>query len=546
MTRPPSRPSRWWALALAGALALGPPPLAAQVRLPSLGDADADAFSVGTERGFGEQIMREVRRDPDYLDDPVLLDYVRGIWGRLLKAAQQRGEIPPENASLLAWEVFLVRDRSINAFALPGGFVGVNLGLIAATGSADELAAVMAHELTHVTQRHIARSIANTQRVSMLSLAGLILGMLAASKAGSSDAAQAVIAGTQAASMQGMLNYSRDMEREADRVGFGVLGDAGFAPSGMAAMFERLETASRLNDSGAFPYLRTHPLTVDRISEARARTLQSGPGKAGDPLLHQLMSARARVLMDTSPPNLRKLQDRLADPAALAAMGPTDRLATLYAGGLAAKLLGDPAAAEAAGAQALQQLQAKAQPTAGTRAAEAAFVLLRADALVQHGKPAQALAALAALPAPAAPDAVSRPVLLARGDAALALGRADPPAAAAELQRSSEALRSWVALHPADPLAWELLGQIDEALGRRLRAMRAQAEARAALGDLTGAIDRLRAAQALARGGSANDFIEASVIDARLRQLQNQRRQLQAELRTRPGQPRPDDRDSQD
>ncbi len=523
------RARRWPALALAAVLALGPAPGWTQVQLPSLGDADADVFSVGTERGFGEQIMREVRRDPAYLDDPVLLDYVRSIWARLLRAAQQRGDIPPENASVLAWEVFLVRDRSINAFALPGGFVGVNLGLIAATGSSDELAAVLAHELTHVTHRHIARSIANSQRVSMLSVAALILGMLAASKAGSPDAAQAVVAGTQALATQGLLNYSRDMEREADRVGLGVLTDAGFAASGMSAMFERMQTANRLNDSGAFPYLRTHPLTAQRISEAQARVLQIGPGTKTDPLLHQVMAARARVLMDPAVPSLRQLQGRLADASALAALPLADRLGVLYAGGLSALLLGDSAGAEAASAQGLQLLRADAPAAAGEKPAAAAFVLLGAKAQIDRGAAPAAVAALAALPPPP-----TRAVLLAQGDAALALARTDAAGAAAELQRNSEALRTWVALHPTDPLAWAQLGQIDELLGRPLRSLRAQAEARAALGDLNGAIDRLRAAQALAQQGSAKDFIEASVIDARLRQLSAQRRELDAQLRGRP------------
>jgi predicted Zn-dependent protease len=533
------RPARRLALALAGVLALGPPPALAQaqaqvqvppaVQLPSLGDAEGETFGIGAERGLGEQIMREIRRDPAYLDDPVLLDYLRSIWSRLLQAAQARGEIPPENASLLAWEVFLVRDRSINAFALPGGYVGIHLGLIAATGSTDELASVMAHELTHVTQRHIARGIANSQRIGLLGLAGLILGMIAASAAGSSDAAQAVVAGTQAATLQGQLNYSRDMEREADRIGFGVLTTAGFAPSGMAAMFEKMENANRLNDTGAFPYLRTHPLTLDRISESRARVLQSGPGTKADPLLHQVMAARARVLMDGSVPSLRQLQTRLGDPAALAPLPPSERLAVLYGGAMAALQLGDAGAAEAAIAQAQPLLRAGAATSPG---AELAFTLLRADADLQLGRPAAAVAALAAAPAPA-----SRALLLARGQAALALARSDSAAAGPDLQRSAEALQSWVALRRQDPLAWELLGRIDDALGRPLRAMRAQAEARAALGDLTGAIDRLRAAQALARSGAANDFIEASVIDARLRDLLNQRRLLAAELRERGGRP---------
>ena len=182
--------------------------------------------------------MREVRRDPAYLDDPVLQEYLLSIWQPLVAAARQQGDITPDIEANFAWEAFLVRDRSVNAFALPGGFVGVHLALIALTGAADELASVLAHELTHVTQRHIARSVTASSRQSLLALAGMIVGLIAASRANSPDAAQAAIMGSQAAAIQGQLNFSRDMEREADRIGMSVLGQAGFAPSGMARMFE--------------------------------------------------------------------------------------------------------------------------------------------------------------------------------------------------------------------------------------------------------------------------------------------------------------------
>ena len=168
-----------------------------------------------------------------------------------------------------AWQPFLVKDKSVNAFALPGGYIGVHLGLLAMTTTPDELASVLAHELSHVTQRHIARMIGQQSRQSWVSLASLVLGILAASRA--PMAAQAMIYGGQAASIQGQLNFSRDMEREADRVGFGVLSDSGFDPAGMALMFEHLQAASRLNDDGSWPYLRTHPLTTERIGEAQDR-----------------------------------------------------------------------------------------------------------------------------------------------------------------------------------------------------------------------------------------------------------------------------------
>jgi predicted Zn-dependent protease len=176
--------------------------------------------------------MRDIRRDPDYLDDPVLLEYLNSIWQPLVAAAKSRGDIDPGTDGQFAWEAFLVRDRSVNAFALPGGFVGVHLGLIAMTSSADELASVLAHELTHVTQRHIARSIGNSQKASLVGLGAMILGILAASRSNNADMAQAAIVGGQAAALQGQLNFSRDMEREADRIGFGVPGCRGVQPGG--------------------------------------------------------------------------------------------------------------------------------------------------------------------------------------------------------------------------------------------------------------------------------------------------------------------------
>ena len=539
--------ARLRALILATCLGAGLPAQTgwAQVRLPALGEAAGEEFSVGSEKTLGDQIMREIRRDPDYLDDPPLLEYLEGVWRPLVEAARKRGEISPETERLLAWEVFLVRDRSVNAFALPGGFVGVHLGLIAVTSSSDELAAVLAHELTHVTQRHIARGIVNTQRTTLLSLAGLILGVLAASRAGSADATQAAVVGAQAAAVQGQLNYSRDMEREADRVGFGVLTEAGYAPSGMAAMFEKLDIANRMNDNGSFPYLRSHPLTADRISEARSRLALGGSAAPADTLMHVLMAARSRVLMDSSVDGLRLQQQRLAAALTQAPMADYERLGALYSGALAASLLRDNAQAEAAVTKALELLRDKGSPPD----AERVFKQLQAQLWMQRGNTAVALATLdSPLFQPA-----SRSTLLLRAQAAVLQWHAQYPqggpgpcaASAADagcaggapavkaLRQSTEALQSWVSIHPGDPLAWGLLGQAEELQGQRLPAMRAQAEVRAALGDISGAIDRLRAAQSLVRSGKANDFIEASVIDARLRQLEAQRRELAAAMRGR-------------
>ncbi len=509
---------RRWARALALALAVSLP-AQAQVRLPSLGESASDDFSVGTERRTGEQIMREIRRDPAYLDDPVLLEYVQSLWQPLVAAARTRGDVEP-GIGQFPFEVFLVLDRSVNAFALPGGYVGVHLGLIALTGAGEELASVLAHELSHVTQRHIARSIGNAQRVSMIGLAGLILGILAASRTGNVDMANAAIMGGQAAAIQGQLNFSRDMEREADRMGFGMLGAAGFAPSGMSAMFEKMDNASRLNDNGAFPYLRTHPLTVERVAEARSRALFDGGGRGLPPLRHALAQARARVLMDTDPQQL----NRLLDQAGGVAGAPLrERLAAAYAGALAASVQRNHVLAEKAAADALA-LARQASPREPL--AERAVQLLQAQVQLARGDAAAALAALDTIEV----DPQGRAPTLARAQAMLDQRRAGG-GSVATMRELTERLQTWVSDHPQDAAAWALLSASADAAGLKLRSLRAGAEARAASGDLTGAIDRLRAGQAAARNAAGPDFIEASVIDARLRELVAQRRTLALEAR---------------
>ena len=533
---------RLMALTLAAATATGGfsahLPAAAQVRLPALGESASDDLSVSAERRLGEQIMREGRRDPQYLDDPLLLEYLLQLWVPLVEAAKKLGDINPEIERAFAFEAFLVRDRSVNAFAMPGGYVGVHLGLMALTNTPDQLASVLAHELTHVTQRHIARSIAPQQRASLVQLASLLLGIFAASRSNSIDAANAAISTGQAAAIQTQLNFSRDVEREADRIGYSVLTTAGFASGGMAAMFEKLDSASRLTDSGSFPYLRSHPLTVDRISEARNRTLLAGQPLPAPSLLHATMQARARVLMDDSAQSLQRLSGASSSPLL------ADRVGSLVAGALAASLLKDHARAQTLLTQAQQEAT---KAPLREPAAERVLALFQAELALTRSDPQAALTELDRLPASSA----ERPPLLLRAQALLMQKQANvnsAPDLTPALRQSTEALQTWVSDHSQDATAWELLAATSQALvggiegqGMRLRALRAGAEARAVLGDLTGAIDRLRSAQQFSRGATGQDFIEGSVIDARLRQLVAQRRQLQLDARDprggRQGQP---------
>lgn len=513
--------------ALASPVALAPWPAVAQaaaaipsgVRLPALGEGGAEDFDLNTERRVGEQIMRSIRRDPAYLQDPLLQEGMEALWRPLLDAARQRGEIGPEVRDRFAWEVFLVDDRSVNAFALPGGYVGVHLGLIAITQTRDELASVLAHELSHVTQRHIARSITSAGRQGLAATAAMVLGLILASRADSTDMAQAAIVGSQAAMAQGQINFTREMEREADRIGYEVFTTAGFTAAGMAAMFERLDAANRLNDAGLYPYLRSHPLTAERISEARLRA--GTQATASLPTVsHALMQARARVLMDRAEPALRRLQQQAQQSASPLLK---EQLTLLAAGAWASTQLRDFAVADALMAR-LDTLAA--QSYAGDAGLRRHLHMMRVLSLAERGDAAAALQGLTPLR-----DDMSRPALLLRAQvAAMAVRKGAPGASAAALQ-SVEALQLWLSEQRLDALAWGAMGQVCESLGLTLRALRAQAEQAYAQGELTAAIDRLRAAQRAARAQPSADFVDQSIIESRLRGWEAERRALIAEAR---------------
>ena len=473
--------------------------------LPALGDGVE--LSMASERRLGDRIAASIYRDPAWLDDAVLGDYLQALWQPLVKAALARGELSAELQDRFAWELFLVRDRSVNAFALPGGYLGVHTGLIAAVSSTDELAAVMSHELSHVTQRHIARMFTQQQNQAPWLMAALILGVLAASR--SPDAANAALVGGQAVAIQGQLNFSRDMEREADRVGFGILSDAGFSAEGASAMFEKLQQANRFNDNGAFPYLRSHPLTTERIAEARTRTqgaqaeigAKSRPANLPSLAWHAMMGGRARVLSDTGPDALlSRLQQARQLPAG---SSREQNLSVFYAAALAAARLREAAVARDMVARVMTL--AAGQPQVGQAAR---LLAIEVDELL--GEPVRAAEQVSWSASP------SRAELLTQGRVLVLAGR--PEAV-------SDRLKNWVSLYPRDASAWALLAQALHRQGQVLQAVRAEAEGRAAHFDYQGAVDRLKAAQDLLRqrGGSVNSsnlHIEASIIDTRARQLQ--------------------------
>ncbi|MDR2710671.1 MAG: M48 family metalloprotease [Burkholderiales bacterium] len=270
--QPPHRRARlsahlWLCAFLSAALTLTPIlPAAAQdfYRLPDLGDASQELLSPIQERKLGESIIREMRASGAYMDDPEVNDYLETLGHKLVAAVSDT----PQD-----FEFFAVPDPAVNAFALPGGYIGVNTGLIVLTQSESELASVLSHEISHVTQHHLTRMASGQKDALLLSLAALAAALVA-SQSGSSSSGQmmgAAIASSQALALQTQINYTREHEYEADRIGFQRLRAAGFDVSAAATFMQRMLRSSRFNDGNMPSYLRTHPITTERIAEAQAR-----------------------------------------------------------------------------------------------------------------------------------------------------------------------------------------------------------------------------------------------------------------------------------
>ena len=469
----------------------------ALAQLPTLGDGSDMASAA--ERRLGDRIARELYRDPDYIDDPVLVEYVQNIWQPLMTAARARGELSPELEERFAWEILLGKDRSVNAFALPGGYMGVHLGLIGVVSSRDELASVLAHEMSHVTQRHISRLMTQQSRQTPWLIGAMILGALAASK--SPDAANALVVGGQAVAAQNQLNFSRDMEREADRVGYGVMTQAGYSGQGFVSMFEKLQNASRINDNGSFPYLRSHPLTTQRIADMQSRQHMDAAAAVPVPLAidHAMLAARARVLSNPGADVLR-LWVAEPDTQVFKTMEPARQAASLYAATRASIQQREFERARTLLARLLADVT-RSDPAAARQAR-----LLSAELELAAGHPQRTLEILAGSPP-------QRPELVLQTQARLQTSKGPD---------MTNALQTWLATHPRDATVWQLLAATYRQNQQPLRAVRAEAEAQVAHLDYGAALDRFRAGQALVRQGdaSASDHVEASIIDTRAREVQ--------------------------
>lgn len=337
--------------------------------LPDMGSSAGELLSPQQEEEYGAYTLYELRRLGYVLDDPLIESWLDDM-GQRLGAASDRPQQP--------YTFFMMSDRQINAFATLGGYIGINAGLVLTAESEDEVAGVLAHEISHVTQRHVLRAVERAKRDQlpiMLAMLGAIIA--AQSGGGNGDAIQAAVIGSQALAAQRQINYTRSNEAEADRIGIQTLSRSGYDVEGMASFFERLEKASRGNSGGyQMPdYLRSHPVTTTRISEARQRAERfhaSPPPSASssaprqNPLLPGGLSLDTSVrkpipMFDWARERLRVLsasnpQAAVREYQALRDLPQTD--ARRYGMALAQMMAGYPAAAETA-------LQALAQKDPG-------------------------------------------------------------------------------------------------------------------------------------------------------------------------------------
>ena len=438
------------------------------------------------EYKLGREIMQQIKGDPAYVNDPVLTEYLSNLGNRLVSAnVETRGELTND------FSFFAIRDGTLNAFALPGGFIGVHTGLLLATQSESELASVLSHEIGHVSQRHIARMMGQAKQDMLIPIASVVLAILA-SRAGG-DAAGAVLMGGQGYALQRQINFTRDAEKEADRVGFQILKGSGFDTTGMTTFFQRMQTATRTYSDAPSPYLRTHPLTSERIADIEARVRREPYKQHADDIDFYLVRANARIDQDDSEPALREaaavFQEQIKSGSRLF------MAAGNYGMALIALRNKNPSEAKS------YLLQAK--KSAGNAATKSlALDSLSIEILLAANQPAEAVrearAAMNRYPS-------SRAMAHLYATSLYAFKRYD---------EASKFLRKQAQSYRDDPDLQRQLARVYDAQGKKAQMHMALAESYGLVGAYQAALEQLK----LARQSSDVSFYEQSMIDARERE----------------------------
>ncbi len=457
--------------------------------LPRIGDAAGVELSPATERRIGQTIMRGLRRDGTIMDDLELIGYLNELAAALVSTP---------NARAFQFEFFMLNDTSLNAFALPGGFIGVHTGLISAASTESELASVLAHEIGHVTQRHIARMIAQGERSSIVSVAAIFLAMLAASADSGGDAVAGIVALGSTVQAAQMLSFSRDAEREADRIGLEILRDAQFNPRDMVSFFGRLQKASSVYEGDAPSYLRTHPLTTDRMADIQNRVLENRYRQRTDSIEFHLVKEKLALLatkQEALASRKRMLEERIRQRTYLS------KTATWYGIALVAVKLEQ-------WQQALTAM-ANAKQAAGEEFGEKEhpfFTRLQIEIAQERGTTNDAVALS---------DAAVKQF---PGSAALRLARIETQLRAKRYQQAIDQIERDLIAHRSQPKWWQLMGEAYAALGKQGLSHYAIGERYALLGGFSAALTQFQ----LARKDESIGFYRLSQIDSRIADMRRE------------------------